>query len=148
MVEQTIFGRAEPNQIGSKFWECISKEHGINESGLYSETAGGFNKDIQLERIDVYYNQASNGRYVPRCILTDLEPGTMDTVKGLKFGNLFRPGNFVHGHIGAQNNWAKGHYTEGAELIEQVMDVTRKEVEMCDCVQGLDVLVKIPLISC
>lgn len=34
------------------------------------------------------------------------------------------------------NNWAKGHYTEGAELIDSVLDVVRKEAEGCDCLQG------------
>jgi tRNA A22 N-methylase len=34
------------------------------------------------------------------------------------------------------NNWAKGHYTEGAELVDAVMDVLRKEAEGCDCLQG------------
>lgn len=34
------------------------------------------------------------------------------------------------------NNWAKGHYTEGAELVESVMDVVRREAEHCDCLQG------------
>ena len=36
----------------------------------------------------------------------------------------------------AGNNWAKGHYTEGAELIDAVLDVCRKEAEGCDCLQG------------
>merc|ERR1712079_500920 len=30
----------------------------------------------------------------------------------------------------------KGHYTEGAELIDSVLDVVRKEAEGCDCLQG------------
>lgn len=34
------------------------------------------------------------------------------------------------------NNWAKGHYTEGAELVDSVLDVLRKEAEACDCLQG------------
>merc|ERR1711862_929877 len=38
--------------------------------------------------------------------------------------------------MGAGNNWAKGHYTEGAELIDSVLDVVRKEAEGCDCLQG------------
>ncbi len=37
---------------------------------------------------------------------------------------------------GAGNNWAKGHYTEGAELIDSVLDIVRKEAEGCDCLQG------------
>merc|ERR1712146_279152 len=40
------------------------------------------------------------------------------------------------GQTGAGNNWAKGHYTEGAELIDSVLDVVRKEAEGCDCLQG------------
>lgn len=98
------------NQIGSKFWEVISDEHGIDPSGSYRGDS-----ELQLERINVYYNEASNGKYVPRAVLVDLEPGTMDSVRSGPFGHLFRPDNFVFGQSGAGNNWAKGHYTEGKE---------------------------------
>ena len=37
------------------------------------------------------------------------------------------------------NNWAKGHYTEGAELVDQVLDVVRREAEGCDCLQGFQI---------
>jgi tubulin beta len=60
----------------------------------------------------------------------------MDTIRATPFGQLFRPDNFVFGQSGAGNNWAKGHYTEGAELVDAVMDVVRKETETCDCLQG------------
>ena len=40
-------------------------------------------------------------------------------------GKIFRPDNFVFGQSGAGNNWAKGHYTEGAELVDSVLDVAR-----------------------
>jgi len=166
------------NQIGAKFWEVISDEHGIDPSGAYVGDA-----DLQLERIDVYYNevrrsnyalfsffpfalpfwlsvlQASGGKYVPRAVLVDLEPGTMDSVRGGPYGALFRPDNFVFGQSGAGNNWAKGHYTEGtppfflcctlsvpereqrvgAELVDSVLDVVRKEAEGCDCLQGFQI---------
>ncbi|KAK4744003.1 hypothetical protein SAY87_010315 [Trapa incisa] len=32
-----------------------------------------------------------------------------------------------------------GHYTEGAELIDAVLDIVRKEAENCDCLQGFQV---------
>ncbi|CAF3760062.1 unnamed protein product [Rotaria socialis] len=62
------------NQIGSKFWEVISDEHGIDPTGAYHGDS-----DLQLERINVYYNEAAGGKYVPRAVLVDLEPGTMDS---------------------------------------------------------------------
>ena len=119
------------NQIGSKFWEVISDEHGIDPTGTYHGDS-----DLQLERINVYFNEATGGRYVPRAVLMDLEPGTMDSVRAGPYGQIFRPDNFVFGQSGAGNNWAKGHYTEGAELIDAVLDVVRKEAEGCDCLQG------------
>ncbi len=60
----------------------------------------------------------------------------MDSVRAGPYGQVFRPDNFVFGQTGAGNNWAKGHYTEGAELIDSVLDVVRKEAEGCDCLQG------------
>jgi len=122
------------NQIGAKFWEVISDEHGIDPTGSYHGDS-----DLQLERINVYFNEATGGRYVPRAVLMDLEPGTMDSVRAGPFGQLFRPDNFVFGQTGAGNNWAKGHYTEGAELIDSVLDVVRKEAEGCDCLQGFQI---------
>merc|ERR1712158_37041 len=69
------------NQIGAKFWEIISDEHGIDPTGSYNGTS-----ELQLERIDVYYNEAmglspeqkqkgeklvSGGKFVPRAELVD-----------------------------------------------------------------------------
>ncbi|MCO5550430.1 hypothetical protein L7F22_003916 [Adiantum nelumboides] len=118
------------NQIGAKFWEVVGDEQGIDPTGCFRGDS-----DLQLERINVYYNEAAGGRYVPRAVLMDLEPGTMDSVRSGPYGQIFRPDNFVFGHSGAGNNWAKGHYTEGAELIDSVIDVVRKEAEACDCLQ-------------
>jgi len=122
------------NQIGTKFWEVISEEHGLDKSGFYKGDS-----DLQLERIGVYYSEASDGKYVPRSILVDLEPGVLDGIKAGPMGSLFRPDNYVNAQSGAGNNWAKGHYTEGAELVESVFDVVRKEVESTDCMQGFQI---------
>ena len=32
--------------------------------------------------------------------------------------------------------WAKGHYTDGADLIDSALEVVPKEAEGCDCLQG------------
>lgn len=81
----------------------VSDEHGIEPDGLYKG-----NNDLQLERISVYYTETGANKYVPRAVLVDLEPGTMDSVRSGPLGGLFRPDNFVFGQSGAGNNWAKG----------------------------------------
>ncbi len=78
------------NQIGAKFWEVISDEHGIDPNGTYHGDSY-----LQLEHINVYYNEATGGKYVPRAVLVDLEPGTIDSVRSGPFGQIFRPDNFV-----------------------------------------------------
>ena len=60
-------------------------------------------------------------RFVPRAALVDLEAGSLDVIKTSPIGTIFKPDNFVFG------------VSEGAELIDEVVDVIRKEAESCDC---------------
>jgi len=122
------------NQIGNRFWQTVIAEHNLDGSGKYE----GESADVDLDKVSVYMRSAGE-RYVPRACLVDLEPGTVDVIKASPVGTLFKPDNFVFGASGAGNNWAKGHYTEGAELIEEALDVIRKEVENCDCPQGFQI---------
>lgn len=45
---------SSPSSHPPQFWEVISDEHGIDPSGNYVGDS-----DLQLERISVYYNEAS-----------------------------------------------------------------------------------------
>lgn len=122
------------NQIGAKSWEFLADEHSISPRGEYTGS-----NTTQLERIDVFFNEATAGRYVPRAVLIDLEPGTMDSVRSGPFGELFRPDNFIFGQTSAGNNWAKGFLTEGAELMDSIIECVRKEMEQTDCLQGFQI---------
>lgn len=42
-----------------QFWEIISDEHGIDPTGAYHGDS-----DLQLERINVYYNEASGKHFL------------------------------------------------------------------------------------
>jgi len=100
-----------------------------------------------LEEIDVFFhaketsgpNYRLNTTWVPRCIVVDLEPGV---IAGLKQSHAAFHGQIddedlhVTGASGAGNNWAKGHYTEGAEHVETVMDKIRQQHEKCDSTQA------------
>jgi tubulin beta len=60
--------------------------------------------DLQHERINVYYDKATGGKHVPRTVLMDLEPGTMDSLRAGPFSLLLRPDNFASDQTGAGNN--------------------------------------------
>ncbi|KAH8828812.1 tubulin beta chain [Flagelloscypha sp. PMI_526] len=119
------------NAIGCKFWESISAEHDLEHTGTYT----GQN-NIQLEHIDVYFNELKSCKYVPRAVAVDLEPWTRDYVLQSSIGRMFRPDNVVVGQGGGGNNWARGHYTDGAELANPIIDIVRREAEKSESLEG------------
>jgi len=150
------------NQVSSAFWSSVCKEHNLGpenswadvmkddkgvitghdpKSKYYNDDDGDGTPD-RHEKIDVFFRLAKDSEnwwlktYTPRCILVDLEPGTLDVIKESPLKNLFSEQNMKFGSNGAGNNWAKGHYTEGAEIVEDVIDIIRKESEKADMVQG------------
>lgn len=52
------------NQIGAKFWEVVCDEHGIDSTGTYQGDS-----DLQLERINVYFNEATGGEPSPATLI-------------------------------------------------------------------------------
>merc|ERR1712066_411379 len=122
------------NQVGAAFWEVAAKEHGLDADGTYTG-----DDPIQMERIEVFFDETASGKYKPTAVCFDLEPGVLDVIKASPYGSFYSPDAFIAGASGAGNNWAKGHYTEGAELIDEVMDQARKESENCEQLQGFQV---------
>lgn len=89
----------------------------------------------------MFFDEAGvENKYVPRAINVDLEPGTIDNMMSGPFGHMFRPDSFVHGQSGAGNNFARGYYTEGAELLDAVLEVARKEAERAEMLQGFQLV--------
>ena len=111
------------NQVNYKFWETISEEHGIDT--VSGQWVGS--NDVQLAKSDVYFTEVDGGRFVPRSVLIDLEPGVINSVQSCpKMGRLFNPDHFISAQNGAGNNWSKGHNSDGAEMIDETLDQLRK----------------------
>jgi len=138
------------NQVGCAFWASVTNEHNLAVGQMKyqkpekgSSDADGDGLPDELENIDVYFRGTSEEKmttkWVPRAVLVDLEPGTMDVIKAQPLGPAFKPDNLCFGNNGAGNNWAKGHYTEGAELVESVLDRVRLEIEQCEAPQGFQI---------
>ncbi|KAI6655033.1 beta-tubulin [Oopsacas minuta] len=127
------------NQIGTKFWEEIGDEHIIDVKG---NPVASKVEDIwqRKERINVYYDESKSHKFVPRSILADLDPVSIDSIKAGKLGKLFKAENMLNAGGSTGNNCAKGLYTDGVELSNQVLELTRKEAEICDSLQGIQVI--------
>ena len=86
--------------------------------------------------INIFITPLASGKYVPRTIYVDLEPNVVDEVRTGKYRNLFHPEQLITGQEDASNNYARGHYTVGKELIDQVMDRVRRVADNCSGLQG------------
>jgi tubulin beta len=76
--------------MGTKFFEVLSDENGIGGDGEYFG-----DNDAHLDIINVFYHEASGGKYVPHAVLFDLEPGIIGAVRASSLSCLFRPGILV-----------------------------------------------------
>ena len=60
----------------------------------------------------------------------------LDEVRTGSFRQLFHPEQLVTGKEDAANNYARGHYTVGKEMIDTVLDKVRKLADQCNNLQG------------
>ncbi|AOA64856.1 Tubulin alpha-3 chain [Komagataella phaffii CBS 7435] len=119
-------------QIGNSSWELYCLEHGIDPTGHLEDEKKG----VQDEGFATFFNETGSGKYVPRTLYVDLEPNVVDEVRTGKFKDLFYQEQLITGKEDAANNYARGHYTVGRELLEPVMERLRKMADQCDGLQG------------
>ncbi|KAH0629259.1 hypothetical protein JD844_011197 [Phrynosoma platyrhinos] len=90
-------------QIGNACWELYCLEHGIQPDGQMpsDKTIGGGD-----DSFNTFFNEVRTGTY----------------------RQLFHPEQLITGKEDAANNYARGHYTIGKEIIDLVLDRIRKLV--------------------
>lgn len=106
-------------------------EHGLDEAGFLKEE-----EENKQQSLQAFFSESNNGKHVPRAIYVDLEPTVLDEIRNGVYCNLFHPDQIINGKEDAANNYARGHYTIGKELIDVVLDRIRKQTENCEGLQG------------
>ncbi|KAH7713861.1 alpha-tubulin [Aphelenchoides avenae] len=118
-------------QIGNACWELYCLEHGIQPNGLLAE--GGSTTD---DSFSTFFAETGNGRHVPRAVMVDLEPSVIDEIRTGTYKQLFHPEQLITGKEDAANNYARGHYTVGKEIVDPVLDRVRRIADNCSGLQG------------
>jgi len=120
-------------QMGNSCWELYCLEHGISPDGsMDSDSTVG----VCSDSFNTFFNETSSGKHVPRCTYVDLESSVIDEIRNGPYRYLFHPEQLVTGKEDAANNYARGHYTVGKEIIEVVVDRIRKLTDSCSGLQG------------
>merc|ERR1712093_56183 len=120
-------------QIGNACWELFCLEHGIQPDGQMpsDKTIGGGD-----DAFNTFFSETGAGKHVPRCVFLDLEPTVIDEVRTGTYRQLFHPEQLISGKEDAANNFARGHYTIGKEIVDLVLDRLRKLADNCTGLQG------------
>ncbi|KAK1345609.1 hypothetical protein QTO34_008071 [Cnephaeus nilssonii] len=135
-------------QIGDACWELYCLEHGIHPDGFILDNRKDQLEIAKTEHMDASFNtffcETRAGKHVPRALFIDLEPTVIDGIQTGKHRSLFHPEQLVSGKEDAANNYARGHYSLGSEIINLVLERIRKlasgsllsKAEQCSGLQG------------
>jgi len=114
-------------QVGNSCWELYCLEHGINPDGTAAQ---------EETHCDTFFAETGAGKYVPRSVYLDLEPTVIDEVRTGSYRRLFHPNQLITGKEDAANNYARGHYTIGREVVDLCLDRIRLLADQCMGLQG------------
>lgn len=112
-------------------------EHGIGPDGFPTENSEVHKNNSYLnDGFGTFFSETGQGKFVPRSIYVDLEPNVIDQVRTGPYKDLFHPEQMVTGKEDASNNYARGHYTVGKEMIDSVLERIRRMADNCSGLQG------------
>ncbi|KFX99718.1 hypothetical protein O988_03682 [Pseudogymnoascus sp. VKM F-3808] len=120
-------------QLGKTAWELYLLEHGLQPDGRLNPEAEDRSSSGTFH---AFFNETESGKYVPRSIFVDLDPGPIDDIRAGQHKQLFDLEGLVSGKGDTENNYARGRYTIGKELLEAVEDKLRRLTDNCSNLQG------------
>ncbi|KAJ1531015.1 hypothetical protein ONE63_005847 [Megalurothrips usitatus] len=118
-------------QMGNAAWELYCLEHGISPDGTMPSA-----KVAEDTSFSTFFHETGTGKHVPRAILVDLEPTVIGEIRSGQYRSLYHPEQLMTGKEDAANNYARGHYTVGKEIVDLVLDRVRKLADQCTGLQG------------
>ncbi|KAI8428435.1 hypothetical protein MSG28_007248 [Choristoneura fumiferana] len=121
-------------QMGVACWQLYCLEHGIRPDGTLPACDTDPNSSDSC--FNTFFSEADRGKMVPRVVMVDLEPTVIDEVRTGDYRQLYHPEQLITGKEDAANNYARGHYSTGREVLGPVMERVRKLSDQCTGLQG------------
>ncbi|XP_060848068.1 tubulin alpha chain-like [Rhopalosiphum padi] len=88
------------------------------------------------DSFNTFFSETSSGKHAPRAVFVDLEPTVIDEVRTGTYRQLYHPEQLITGKEDAANNYARGYYIIGKEIVNIVLDRIRKLSDQCTSIQG------------
>ncbi|KAJ6833308.1 tubulin alpha chain-like [Iris pallida] len=120
-------------QVGNACWELYCLEQGIQPEG---QMPSDKTIDSGDDAFNTFFSKTGTGKHVPRAIFLDLEPTVIDEVSTGAYRQLFHAEQLINGNKDAANNFARGHYTIGKEIVDLCLDRIWKLADNCTGLKG------------
>ena len=127
-------------------WSMVSSPmvRQVYDDSCEDDNCNGFHLQMPSDKtvgggddsFNTFFSETGAGKHVPRAVFVDLEPSVIDEVRTGVYRQLFHPEQLVTGKEDAANNYARGHYTIGKELIDVTMDKLRRIADNTSGLQG------------
>ena len=99
-------------QLGQNVWQEYCFEHRINGDGTRAK------RKSDDDSFECFFEESDDGKYVARNLMVDLEANVIDDVKTSAYSQIFDEEiSLLAGKEDAANNFARGHYTVGKEMM-------------------------------
>jgi len=108
-------------QLGSVVWNQYLAEHQIDNAGMLKDPDSKKSGNNE-QPYETFFAESQTGQLVPRNLFVDLEASVCDEVKKGPTHKLFHQDFIINGKEDAANNFARGHYTTGKEIMDSVSD--------------------------
>jgi len=138
-------------QLGELVWQQYNAEHAVKpgeawnpaaqlakakDAGAETETASESQEKDATQKAQTFYELANGGLMIPRNFFIDLELSCVQQIRKGPQGKQFQEDRCITGKEDAANNFARGHYTVGKELMDTINEKIGQMVETCDNLQG------------
>jgi tubulin beta len=131
-------------KVARTMWQTLAFEHRLNMT-VNKDIQASYGTDGDIEdNCGIFFEEVMRPShkqlndslyYRARAVLFDLDTGALNEVMSSNTGNYFMPTTISHGN-GSGNSYACARFDIGSEEVDIIMDGVRREVEVCDHLQG------------
>lgn len=108
-------------QCAPMIWSTMLKEHSLDAADK-----------TEFDCPHTVFRELSTGEYIPRTILVDLDPSTIDKIQNSSDKHIFSQHSYVTGTEDAASCYARGRYVQGIEVIPPAREALRRQLEACN----------------
>lgn len=118
-------------QIGESCLELLALEHGLAKDGAKINPSAQMTSGFYS-----FFEESSSGKFSPRSIFIDLDPMVIEDLKAGEYRHMIKSQYLIKGKEDAANNFARGRYTVGKDILDPTLDIFRRLAESCGSLQG------------